>query len=115
MRFRLHGVQRWLGRGRLEVLVDNALIDSMPPEDVEPLARYLYAMCWPRPRPSDNDEWEEWAEFSLAATMWLVYGVLDAAAFPLGSVPLDKEGRAGLPLPYRDRPEPVEVPRDVVD
>lgn len=97
VRYVVHSVQRWLGRQRIEVLANDAIIDSVPPDDVEPLARYLYAMCWNRPG-------GDWSEFSLAAIMWLVYGTLDPAAFPLGSTPLDREGRSCLPVPYRDRP-----------
>lgn len=87
---------RWTGRARLEILASDEILDSVPPEDVDPLARYLWAMCWDRPG-------LEYADFALAAVMWLVYGTVDPAAFPVGADPLSEEARAGLPLPYRDR------------
>ena len=91
------GRLRWLlGQRRVKRLATPEILDRIHPDDVEPVARYLRAMCSSRPGQKPSD-------FALAALLWLVYGEIEMAAMPAGSHPLDDKGRAGLPPPYRNR------------
>lgn len=65
-------------------------IDDTPPDDVEPVARYLWAAtCWDR----QGQDWEGW---SLAAVIWLNYGRI---WLPDGARPLDDADVRGIPAP----------------
>lgn len=68
------------------------LIDETPPEDVEPVARYLYAMCGQRGH--------EVGSFALSAILWLHSGEL---VLPRGARRLSRADRKHLPQPYSQR------------
>lgn len=88
-------VGRWRDR-RLAIELPglDEAIDSTHPDDVEPLAHYLWAAtCWDRQRTDPST-------YALAAVVWLNYGLV---RLPAGSRPLDAEDLAGLPPSYQDR------------
>lgn len=89
---------RWLGRYRVERLATAAVLDGLDPIDVDPVARYLWAMC-------DGTSRTEPDSYALAAVLWLVYGRLEPAAIPLKAARyrLTAKQMDGLPPPYRDR------------
>lgn len=82
---------RWRSTAARRAAVER-LIDETPREDVEPVARYLYAMCGRRRH--------EVAHFALTAILWLDSGKL---VLPRGARPLRQVDYAGLDRPYSQR------------
>ena len=73
-------------------------LETIPYEDLHPVASYLYAMC--------GVEGQRVGDFAYAGSIWLLEGRL---RLPAGSRHLHRRDRAGLPAPYADRP-PVTTP-----
>lgn len=82
---------RWRSTAARRAAVEK-LIDETPPEDVEPVAQYLFAMCG-RPGLTVSD-------FALAAILWLHSGEL---VLPRGALRLRLVDQVGLPRPYSQR------------
>lgn len=86
---------RWVDRRLRDELPDlDQAIDGTPPDDIKPVAHYLWTVtCWNRLRTDPDD-------YALAAVIWLNYGLI---RLPAGARPLDDDDLRGLPMPYDDR------------
>lgn len=85
-------------RARTRLSLDD-VAETIPYEDLHPVASYLYGMCGvPGLVVSD---------FAYAAAVWLVAGELP---LPDGALRLARDDRAGLPPPYYLRPAVAEPP-----